>query len=118
MSSLRLNFNLGFLRSQRKMYSILLLFLCIVVSLTMSTMPIFQGIMPEGFVANKKSTSFISEILSDNSTDKGIRVAAIKSITTVMDKKDAKPYLEILEDSSMSDDIKIKKIQDLVDTNM
>ncbi len=112
-----MNFNLGFLRSQRKLYSIFLLFLCIVISLVMSTMPIFQQVMPEGFVGNKKVTSFISEILSDNSTDKGIRIAAIKSITTVMDKKDAKPYLEILEDSSIADDDKIKKIQDLVDKN-
>ena len=77
---------------------------------------VVQNISTEGFVGKKKATSFIDEIISDNATDKGIRIAAIKSVTTIMDKKDAKPLLEILEDSSKSDDDKIKDIQKYIET--
>jgi hypothetical protein len=116
MSKFSFNFNLGFLRSQRKIYSILLLIACIVISLILSNTSVVQNIARESFVGKKKATSFIDEIISDNATDKGIRIAAIKSVTTIMDKKDAKPLLEILEDSSKSDDDKIKDIQKYIET--
>jgi hypothetical protein len=111
---MKVDLSLGFLRSKRKLFSIFLLLACIAISLSISTMKCFRGVTSEGFVGQKKASAFIDEIISDKSTDTVTRIAAIKSITTIMDKKDAKKYLEILEDSALADDDKLKKIENVI----
>jgi len=111
---MKVDLSLGFLRSKRKLFSIFLLLACIVLSLIISNMSCFKGVVGEGFVGQKKASSFIDEIISDKSTDTVTRIAAIKSITTIMDKKDAKKYLEILEDSALTDDDKMKKVENVI----
>ena len=105
---------LGFMKNN-KLYSILLLIICIFISLSFSIIlgkPAVEG------MTTAKVQPIIGEIIQDpGASDTTARLNAIKNVVSLMDTlSDQNKYTSILNDTNLSDKQKLGEITDLTNS--
>jgi hypothetical protein len=72
--------------------------------------------MQEG-LTGKQTSDIMNKIVFDSSSSSIQKLNAIRSVVSMTDTADASSYNAILFDTTLSDDSKITKVQQLVDSD-
>ncbi len=109
-----MKFNLGFFKN-RKNIAIILLLLSIFISLALSQLPYIQSLKHarEGFVspAEVKMYESILTMLGDKDATANQKLTAVRSVASMMSKSDQKDYLDILDNTKLTDDEKVLELK-------
>lgn len=109
-----MKFSLAFMKNKKNM-AILMLLLSIFISLALSQLQYIQSLKHarEGFIqaADMKTYEMILAVVGDKDGTNAQKLSAVRSMVDMMSKLDKKDYLEILDNSKLTDEEKIIEIK-------
>jgi hypothetical protein len=109
-----MKFNLGFIKNKKNI-SIILLLLSIFISLALSQFQYIQSLKKtrENFIeaSNVKTYEMMMNVATDKNATVSQKLNTIRGLVDMMPKLDKKDYLDILDNSKLTDDEKLIEVK-------